>query len=321
MSKIRTFIYLMPNNCISGYRICTENFIVDELQNIGCKILVVNHSYTNKVKELLKKNSFEGIIFSSLRIIWNHKRILKIAKKLGVKTYWWYFDSAMAKTKLTRKVNKVAPKVDIFFNKDYEEFSRYRKMDINPIWLDQGVSPVCNFVESDKYEFDLGFIGSISFDHMDRTKKLMKLDEQYDLAVYTSDGKDFNKMGFKNIFSPVSHSEFGEVVAKTKIMLSLNASSNKPFVWSNRIHLLLGSGAFCIADYVQGIEKSYTHEKDCIFFHNFDELFKLIDYWLKDDLKGEREKIRKQGFFTAHKKHSYNKRVNEFLNSLTLKYT
>ena len=50
--------------------------------------------------------------------------------------------------------------------------------------------------------------------------------------------------------------------------MNLNITNSQPYYWSNRIHLLLGSGAFCISEYIEGIEESYTNEKDCLFFNN-----------------------------------------------------
>ena len=75
---------------------------------------------------------------------------------------------------------------------------------------------------------------------------------------------------------------------------------------------MIGSGAFCLTENIQGISKTYTDNKHHILFENEEELLKLIDSWLKKD--NEREEIRKKGFIHAHKYHTYNMRVKEFLN-------
>ena len=99
-------------------------------------------------------------------------------------------------------------------------------------------------------------------------------------------------------------------------MLNLNITKSQPYYWSNRIHLLLGSGAFCISEYIEGIEESYKNKRDCLFFNTKKELYELIDYWIQNKNDLEREKIRYDGFITTHKKHSYEKRIIEFLNHI-----
>lgn len=316
MNRKKTFIYLVPKNCISGYRICTEKYIIDELQNFDCKILKINRSYNSQVKKILKKEYIDGIIFSSLKIIWKNQKILTFAKKFGIKIYWWYFDTAMSKPKRVRKVNKIAPQVDIFFNKDKEEFQRYRELGTSPVWLDQGVPDICKYHKTQKPEFDLVFIGSLNKVHRNRLRILQQLDSKYNLTIFTPHQKEYLSEGFNSVLSSIKQSEIGIIAAKTKIFISMNTGHQRPYCWSDRIHLLLGSGAFCISEFVEGIEESYTNEKDCLFFHNLNELYQLIDYWIRDDLKEEREKIRYQGFLTAHKKHSYKNRIIEFLKNL-----
>ena len=66
----------------------------------------------------------------------------------------------------------------------------------------------------------------------------------------------------------ISHDKISSIVAQTKITLVLNATITEDYCWSNRIHIMLGSGAFCLTDYIKGLENSYENEKDCIFINN-----------------------------------------------------
>ena len=73
---------------------------------------------------------------------------------------------------------------------------------------------------------------------------------------------------------------------------------------------MLGSGAFCLAENIEGIQNFYKNERDCIFFNQAEDLMDKIDTWLNSNKKNE---IRKNGYNTAHKKNSYQLKVEEFL--------
>jgi len=313
----KTFIYLIPKRCNKKYNPCTELIIINEFIRLGYHIIPIYHLYIINILFLVLTRKIDGIIVNSINILWKNRLLLKL--NLTIPIYWWYFDTAMVTQKRVKKVNKIAPQINIFFNKDRGEFHRYHKMGAKPIWLDQGAESVCNFVETEKQEFDLGFIGGMSHIHKERTSILRELDKKYNLAIYTPHEMRYKKNGFKNVYPPILHAEFGKVASKIRIMLNLSVNNTQPFYWSNRIHLLLGSGAFCISEYVEGIEESYTNEKDCLFFHNLNELYKLIDYWIQENMDGAREKIRHQGHLTAQKKHSYKNRIIKFLKHLDTK--
>ena len=80
---------------------------------------------------------------------------------------------------------------------------------------------------------------------------------------------------------------------------------------------MIGSGAFCMTEYIKGIEGSYTNLKHHIIFKNENNLFNLIKKWINNDI--EREKIREVGYTHANKFHSYNKRVKDFINLISKK--
>jgi len=252
-------------------------------------------------------NKIDGIIVNSIKILWTNKLLLKINSFIPI--YWWYFDSVSAKEKIQNRVFYLAKKVSIFFNKNYNHFNELKKNGISPIWLDQGISTKNKFKNSKIYKYDIVFFGSISFDHTKRTQILKKLDNKYNLAIFTPMTKQFIKQGFKNIFPAVKHENIGEIVAESKITLVLNATTEEDYCWSNRIHLMLGNGAFCITDYIIGLEKSYISGEDCISVHNLKDLEKTIDEWILNDKKNERNKIRLNGYNTANTKHTYENRI------------
>jgi len=312
--KQKTFIYLIPKKRKKQYNQCTELIIVKRFLKMDYNIIPIYNFYIIKILFYFFTKKIDGIIVNSINVLWKNKLITKLNDFIPI--YWWYFDTTQINRKNFLKVSKLAPKVKKFFNKEKAYFNNYRKMGINPIWLDQGTNPECNFINTSKIKFDLGFIGSMNWVHKERTDLLKELNEKYKLAIYTPHEVRFKKNGFKYVFPAIPHSDFGKIVSEIKIMLNLNITKSQPYYWSNRIHLLLGSGAFCISEYIEGIEKSYENKRDCLFFNTKKELYELIDYWIQNKNNLEREKIRHDGFITTHKKHSYEKRIIEFLNHI-----
>ena len=136
------------------------------------------------------------------------------------------------------------------------------------------------------------------------------------MAIFTPTIKQFKKLGFKNVFEAVKHNKIGEIVAEAKITLVLNAATKEDYCWSNRIHLMLGSGAFCLTDYINGLEKSYISGEDCIFIKNLNCIENIIKEWISDDKKEQREEIRLNGYKKAHAEHSYANRIKSLISNI-----
>ncbi|MBC8300207.1 MAG: glycosyltransferase family 1 protein [Candidatus Cloacimonetes bacterium] len=307
----KTFIYLIPKRKKKQYNECTELIIIREFIKLNHTIIPIHKFYIINIILYLLTKKIDGIIVNSIKILWKNKILLKFNSFIPI--YWWYFDSIFSKEKIQNKVFYLAKNVSIFFNKNYNHFVELKKNGVFPIWLDQGISKKCEFINSSKYKYDIVFFGSISFDHTERTTILKQLNEKYNLAIFTPMTKQFTKIGFKNVFPAVKHEEIGKIVAESKITLVLNATTKEDYCWSNRIHLMLGNGAFCITDYIIGLEKSYVTGEDCIFVYNLDNLEKIIDEWIINDKKNERNRLRLNGYNKANTKHTYENRIKLFM--------
>ena len=295
-----TSLYLIPSEK-SFYKVRNERFIIDALKDLSHDIIEINKFYTFNLLRYCSTQKIDGIIFNSLKIGIKCEKFFQL-NKYNIPKYWWYFDAAKFGDRYS-KVTRLAKKIDIFFNKEKTEFENYISMDINPIWLDQGVPSTCQFINNNNnLIYDLGFFGSASKIHSNRSSTLKKLDEKYNLVVYSKDYKKFIEYGFKNCYPAVNQQQISEKVSEIKIALCFNSNASKAFCWSDRIHLMLGSGAFCLAENIEGVQKFYKDKYDCIFFNNQKDLIIKIDSWLKSE---KRELIRKNGYNTAHKKNSY----------------
>jgi len=311
MKKIFNLIYLFPEpNKI--YPIRDEQFIIEELINANQNVIIINNNYFIKMIYYIIKYKIDAIIFSSLNI---GKKINFLFSIINLPIFWWYFDSANASKKRLKRVNKIAPNVKVFFNRDKNNFSNYVKIGINPVWLDQGVPNIINQkINLENYNYEVGFFGSLSSVHKSRTKLLKQIDENFNLVIYTKDKKQFKQLGFKNVKDYVFKDRIPQTVSKIKIVLILNSSCASPYYWSDRIHIMIGSGAFCLTEYTEGIDEIYINQKHHIIFKNKDNILNKISHWLKKD--NERRNIINDGFAYAHKFHSYKNRVNNFLEHL-----
>ena len=310
----KTFIYLIPKKGGRQFEKCTALIIIEEFIKLNHIIIPIRKFYViNIILQLLTKR-IDGIIVNSIKILWNNKLILKFKKITPI--YWWYFDNPFLKKKNHIKSILLAKQVSIYFNKHFKSFNEYKKNGINPIWLDQGITSKYIFIKPKKYKYDIIFLGSLNAMHDDRTKILKKIDDNFNLTIFTPSIKKFKKLNFKHILPAISHDKISSIVAQTKITLVLNATITEDYCWSNRIHIMLGSGAFCLTDYIKGLENSYENEKDCIFINNLDQIDEKIKFWLDEKMTKKRNEIRLNGYNKAHEKHSYENRIKSMISHI-----
>tara|TARA_B100000575_G_C23055374_1_gene607554 strand:+ start:114 stop:1058 length:945 start_codon:yes stop_codon:yes gene_type:complete len=309
----KKFLYLIPREK-RFYKLRDERIISNTLKELSYDIIEINKFYNvNLIKHCIRYK-IDGIIFNSLKIGMKCDKFFDLNNRLfHIPLYWWYFDAVRFPNRYKKVVN-IAKKTSIFFNKDKIEFKKYKNMNIKPIWLDQGTPSICNFVRTKKIKYDLGYFGSLSKVHSNRLAILMALNKKYNIVIYSKDYKNFKDYGFINSFPGISQSDIGQKVSEIKITLCLNGDISNPYYWSNRIHLMLGSGAFCIVEKTEGLQKFYKDKKDCIYFKNQNELMKKIKKWINSD---KRNQIRKNGFKKAHSENSYKNKITEFLNHIS----
>ena len=177
MSK--TFIYLVPPKRRGFYKTRNEDFVIAELRDQGHTVHRVGNFHTLKTMRLLKSGPVDALIFNSLKVGHRNRRLLSYLKDRSLPVYWWYFDTAELSRKRLSRVIETAQLVDVFFNKDKRLFRSYEGRSIHPVWLDQGVPRVCQFVESETQNYDLGFFGSYHIAHQERSDLLKVLDRKH----------------------------------------------------------------------------------------------------------------------------------------------
>ena len=103
---LQTFIYFVPSGCKRKYNPCTELTIIDEFINLGYRILPIYNFYLLRtLLIILQKQKIDGIIVNSLKTLWSNRLILRFNSTIPI--YWWYFDNAFSKVKITKKTANI----------------------------------------------------------------------------------------------------------------------------------------------------------------------------------------------------------------------
>lgn len=163
------------------------------------------------------------------------------------------------------------------------------------------------------YDYDVIFTGAYEH-HREwpyRKKLVNWLHETY--------GKRFHRYGRPDRDQPdakyIMGSDLNTVYANAKVVVGDSFCPNfkKTYYWSNRAFEVLGKGGFLIHPYIKGMEDYFTDKEHLVFyeFNNFEQLKKLIDYYLAHN--EEREQIRRQGHEHVKANHTFTNRLKHML--------
>lgn len=110
------------------------------------------------------------------------------------------------------------------------------------------------------------------------------------------------------IYSRKFNNDLNDLCASVPIFTCPEYPSDD-FYWSNRVYLLVGSGAFLIHPYLVGLYEEWGD--NLIYYKNMEELHELIAYYLAHP--EERERRRKQMYDFCVKNFTYKKRIEELI--------
>lgn len=98
----------------------------------------------------------------------------------------------------------------------------------------------------------------------------------------------------------------------SRISLSQN-NFNLTNYTSDRLWRIMASGSFCLTAYFPGIERIFEKEIHLDWFNDFDEMVRLIDFYLSDDK--ERKSIAECGMNFVRENHTWRHRIEDMLNT------
>lgn len=200
---------------------------------------------------------------------------------------------------------EMAKEADMFLSPEMGHQDEYRKMGVNFRWFPQSFAP--DFLDRVKTEkiYDVTFTGSLSGSQR-RYEVLKAVNDNFDLHVFTTTPQAFN--GFKNIHSAVLDYDLPELVAQSKINLSVD-SFHVEGSWSDRNAQIMACGGFVLFKYVPFSENMFHDYVE--YFNTTDECLEKIKYYLEHDK--ERELIANRAFNYAQERLTATGRVKDLL--------
>lgn len=132
-------------------------------------------------------------------------------------------------------------------------------------------------------------------------------------------GNNFQLLGGDSPRNRKHQYELAHIIANTKIVIAPIGPGND-FYWSNRVYLTLGFGGFLLHPRYKGMalfagEQAYQEGKHYVGYETNEELFSLIDKYVEEGKREERETIARQGYERTLTGHLYTHRVIQLLNT------
>jgi Glycosyl transferases group 1 len=163
---------------------------------------------------------------------------------------------------------------------------------------------------------DIAFIGGPG--HMgDRPEFLAWLAEHHHVEIF---GRIDSWMPYLARYPKLDYarelraSDYGEVCARSKIVLGLNQDHDSAYYFSNRLFLTLGCRGFHLIRYVPGTEDLFEDGEHLAWFKGREDCLEKIDYYLGHP--GERARIAQSGHDRVLAEHRYHHRVGDILEIL-----
>jgi hypothetical protein len=275
----------------------TEKLIKEAFEELGHEVICFDErsvSAPHILRTIKEKNIDLFFFHKGTRWGFQLGQLIELLLRLTCKKAFWYFDPIHNIPEREEFMQSVIPFVDKGFltNGTWIKQHTYK----NLVWLLQGCKKEPLGKKRKEYECDIAFTGST---YGVRNLFVEGLKKKY--------GDKFK------VFSDVFGSDFNDLCASAKIMVSPKFPSNDWF-WSNRIYKTLGAGGFLIHPYCEGLADHFIAGEDYEDYQDQEELFMKIDYYLKHDK--ERKEIQKAGYEKAIKDHTYTKRIKQLLESL-----
>jgi len=162
----------------------------------------------------------------------------------------------------------------------------------NVAWLPLGCSPELHDVGDKKRTIDVSYVGSLT-EHTDRRR--------FDLMQRVKDRFPNNAVGMQ------WPEEMAQTYAQSKIVI--NAAVKRDV--NMRVFEALASGALLITDEADGLEELFVDGQHLVVYHNDEDLFDLVEYFLAHD--EERERIAAAGKALVYDRHTYDHRARQLV--------
>jgi hypothetical protein len=243
------------------------------------------------------------------------RNVLRELKSMGIPTMTYHLDLWFGlKRQDDLDKDPIYKHIEHFFTVDKQMADWFNeKTDVNGHYLPAAVFSKESYYTPTKLEHEVIFVGSKEYhpEWQYRPQLINWLSDTYDsFELYGRDGK-----------GAVRGDSLNKLYASTKVVVgdTLCPDFKYKYYWSDRIYETIGRGGFIIHPYIKGLEEEFEDKKNVVFYEygNFDQLKKLIDYYLIH--ADERETIRKAGFELVNSKYTYKNRWLTILDKVGVK--
>lgn len=196
-----------------------------------------------------------------------------------------------------RKIMRQAVNYDMVFCAFKQAVGQMRQKGINAHWVPFACDPQLHNPRQLEKIYDLGFVGTEGKGY--RPRLLNKLRQKYPNSF-------INKADFTELDKIYSQSKIGFNYAIRH--------QGKKTGCNMRFFEVLCSKSLLLTNWILDCnikELGFENGKHLVMYRNRWQLFKLIDYYLKNDL--EREKIAQMGYDLVLTRHTYKHRVEQML--------
>lgn len=266
--------------------ICDEEHIAKALESLGHGVI---RWQREEVGEARNSNLVDFILVAQ----WDgyHQQLMANLKAYNsVPVVYWAFDYQAEGQPWHEALVAGA---DLYLSKRIAD-SKYP----NWRWLSQDFAP--EFL--DKYrgdiepDIDVLFTGSYLPWATERTETLKKVDEKYNLQIYSFTPDAWKAEGFKNVHGPAMDQELPYLYARSKVNLSIDHTLEAGY-WSDRNAQIMACGGYVLSRYVPLAEARFGCGID--YFHNVNDCLNKIENALGDS--GYRQTVADIGYDLAHR--------------------
>lgn len=279
-----------------------DEYLVERgLKENGVEVFTLSFRNFQAILKIIEKEKIDCCLFS----LFKAEVEAELLSEVKIKKVMWTFDWMFLERRLPLFLKQGKLMDLVVTTEDVVDWSHFG---LNHICIRQGVdASVHKRVPFDKkYANDLVFVGNLY--NQKRVDLLRKVANKYQLKVY-----GHNYFSDLDNGGKVFNDDLCKVYSSSKIALGVNSFIGEGY-WSNRVYLALGCGAFFLTPYVEGLEDEFENYKHLVWYKTEDEMFELIDRFLKDER--QRKEIASNGYKFVHKNYSYQKRTKKLVEEI-----
>lgn len=298
-------VLLTLGNFTTGWdgSICDELHIARAFKDLGWEVYPVQreewHELPDVKPDIILIAQWSG--FSDLTI-------RSLREKYQAPIVYWAFD--YHGTNHSSWHLELAKGADLFLSKELDNQDYYRQKGCNFQWFSQDFAPefLDRYVGLIDKKYDILFTGSYIPHATWRNDLMKKIDDKFELHIFSVTPNQWKQAGFNNTYGPVMDHGLPELYAKAKINLSVDWKQADGY-WSDRVAQILCCDGYVLNKYVPMQENIFYDYID--YFHSIEGCLQDIEAILNNE-----SWLLADGYEFAHAHLKVNSKVKNLINML-----